>query len=790
MGYRHAKMILLSSCAIALCGGLQPAAAQVEDEGARSGGLEDIVVTARRRAESVQTTPLSVSAFDSRSLQDRGLQNIADVSRAVPNVQLDPVANESGVASTQISIRGIGQTDYVLTVEPGVAVYLDGVYVGKSLGSLLDTVDVERVEILRGPQGTLFGKNTIGGAIQVITKRPTADNQAEMELTTGRYDRLDARGAMSGPITDWLRFRLSASYQSRDGFMKRILRSGERTGEVQGDMNRLGGRLVFEADVAPNLLATLAFDGTRIREKSPATYLRRVTEDAGFPRLFNLAVPGGVCAPAAGASRFSNPYCFNDQYSLPTDTRVTYNAGGNTADTDVRGVALTLDWKPGDINVKSITSFRKVDVFVDQNLGGSAYYNSQVGQDIDFKSFSQEYQLSGNLLDKRLSYVLGAYYQREWGRQLFPVQTALAQFLSGGDIKNDSYAAFGQLTYEITSRLSLTGGFRYTYETRRFNPGLQHVVGYDDLSVIKIPGFVNPVANAFGAPGTPLFPAGWYKRNSKAGTPMISLSYKPVDDVMLYATYAKGFKGGGFTMRFFPPVRPAAGVDPDTLIPYAKPEKATSYEAGIKSEWLGGKLRLNVAGFITDYNNIQVTYTIDPDGPGPIGRFLPVLANSGSARIKGIEVEGAAVPTDWLRIDGSLGYIDAKYRKFTAAAIGAYPAALGFDLPNTPKWTYNVGTTVTFFDNESGNVFLRADWGYRSSQFKEFSNNPSLFQKGYGILNAGLTYRSADRNWDVTLGGTNLTDKAYIVSGVASSDRAQAVRSRPREWYLTLRHKI
>ncbi|HEX7780585.1 MAG TPA: TonB-dependent receptor plug domain-containing protein, partial [Vicinamibacterales bacterium] len=236
------------------------AAESQADEAAARAGVGDIIVTARRQSESVQKVPISISAFSSELLEAKNLDDIADVARNVPNVQLDAVSSESGAASTQIAIRGIGQTDYVLTVEPAVGVYLDGVYVGKSLGSLLDTVDVERVEVLRGPQGTLFGKNTLAGAISVITKRPSQDLEYQFEASTGSFRRLDARASISGPISDWLRYRVSASYRSANGFLERAMLDGRRTGVFQGDINRFNARAKFEADVTPDVLATLTLD--------------------------------------------------------------------------------------------------------------------------------------------------------------------------------------------------------------------------------------------------------------------------------------------------------------------------------------------------------------------------------------------------------------------------------------------------------------------------------------------------------------------------------------------------
>lgn len=757
------------------------------DEAAARAGIAEIVVTARRTSESIQKVPISITAFSSEMLEAKNLDDIADVARNTPNVQLDPVSSESGAASTQIAIRGIGQTDYVLTVEPAVGVYLDGVYVGKSLGSLLDTVDVERVEVLRGPQGTLFGKNTLAGAIQVITKRPSAEPEYQFELGTGSFDRLDARGSISGPISDWLRYRVSANYRSADGFVERALLDGTRTGVFQGDINRFNARAKFEADVMSDLLATLTLDMSKIRETSPATFLVRVNEAGGFGRLYNVNVPGGACL-ITNPDRFGNPYCYNSQYALPINSRISYGAGGNTSNTDTRGAALTLDWKAGDMGIKSITAYRDVDVYVDQDLGGTPYFNSQVQQDINFHQFSQELQFNGSVLGDRLKYLVGAYYARESGRQIFPVETHFVQWWSGGDVRSRSLAAFGQLTFEITDTLSLTAGYRYTDEKRGFNPELQEIKGYQLLSTIPVPGFVNPVVNAYGLPGQKMFPPGWYYRSVSSGTPMASLRWSPTNDINLYATYSEGFKGGGFSMRFFPPIRPAPGTDPDTIVPYAGPERSKSYEVGLKTQLFDRKLRFNISGFWTDYSDLQVTYNLDPDGPGPIGKFVPTLSNAGDARMRGVEVESSALLSDWLSLDGSLGYLDAEYRSFTASTIANFPAVLNFVPPNAPKWTYNLGALVTPMDNDNGRVSIRADWNHRSAQFKEFANDPALFQKAYGILNASVSYRAPDQRWELQLGGTNITNKAYIVSGVAS-DRAQAVRSRPAEWYLTLKFR-
>lgn len=779
-----------SLLAIALCATPSFAQDATSGETASSGGLEEIVVTARKREENAQTTPLSISAFNASSLAERGVQKASDITSFVPNVQFDSAASESGGgASSQIAIRGIGQTDYVLTVEPGVGIYLDGVYVGKSIGSLFEAPDIARIEVLRGPQGTLFGRNTIGGAIQIVSRPPSKTPDFFVETSAGSYGRLDVKTSFSAPINDALRIRASGAFISRDGYIKRLDVDGNDTGKRDGDQDRLIGRLVAELDVTPNLKATLALDGTHVREKSAGGVQVDVYNGAGtFAAAFNAGVPGGCSAAYPGVA----PYCYTSTYVQPLKSLQTYTQYESRSNVDVWGAALTLDWDMGNMAIKSISAYRNVEADIAHDLSGSPYYVNAIQQQISTEQYSQELQLTGKALANRLNYVFGLFYLREQGRQVFPVYNSEVQFNSGGDIKNDSYAAFGQLTYEINDVFSVTGGLRYTGETRVFNPGLQEILSYTSNPGVEIPGWVNVVSGAFGPPGTAIFPAGNYKRKSSAVTPMLTVNAQITPDVMAYASYSKGFKGGGFVMRYFPPVIPAAGTDPDSLIGYAGPEKATTYEVGVKSEFLDRKVRLNIAGFYTEYNGVQITYNTDPFNTGV--PFVPTLANAGNAHIKGLEVETSLVPTDWLRIDGSLGYIDAKYVSIDPAVVASSPTyadAINFSLPNTPKWTANIGATLTFFDNDSGKAFVRGDYSYRSTQAKDFSNTSSLIQPAYSLVNASVTYRTADKHWEVSAGGTNLTDKIYIVSGMSipALGVSQAVPSRPREWFLRLRYE-
>jgi iron complex outermembrane receptor protein len=463
--------ILAQAClgVLTVASGSAPAVAQ-DSPLAASAGLEEIVVTARRREEALQDTPVAVSAFSGEALEIRGVKNIADVGQLVPNVQFDSVAPEAaGAGASALSIRGIGQSDYVITIEPGVGVYLDGVYISKSFGSLLDTIDVEQIEVLRGPQGTLFGKNTIGGAIVVTSRRPTAEPDFYAEVTTGEFNRFDFKGAVSGPLGDSFRARLSGAVQSTDGYVDRVT-----TGDTQGNIDRQAVRLVTEWDVTDDLLATLAVDGTRIREENAPIVVLTLSETAPFA-LYHNFVEYPACNPfiPGNDARFNNPDCYNSQYTSSLEDRKNYSNGPNYADSNVYGANLTLDWKADWGGLKSITAFRRVEVQSGQEVDNVPTFDGNIYQDYDTNQWSQEFQLSGKAWSDRLDYVVGAYYLNETGRQKFPIRTDFIEFTTGGEIDNDTFAIFGQASYQLTDALSLTAGVRWSEETKRFLPQQQ-----------------------------------------------------------------------------------------------------------------------------------------------------------------------------------------------------------------------------------------------------------------------------------------------------------------------------
>jgi iron complex outermembrane receptor protein len=749
----------------------QPAAA---GESASGPGLEQIVVTARKREESLQDTPVAVSAFGAEELELRTINTVAEVGRFAPNMQFDGDASESGGGgSNQIAIRGVGQTDYVITVEPGVGMYLDGVYIGKSVGSLIDNVDLERVEVLRGPQGTLFGKNTIGGAVVVTSKRPSDEFEFSAEIGGGRYDRLDFKTVLSGPLSDRLRVRATAASQNRDGYVDRIV-----TGETEGSKEALFGRVVAELDVAENFLATASFDVTRTNEEQSGRVLLRADENGFFAFLHNT-FDFPACDPVvADPARFTNPSCYNSQWVTDLDDLENTSRGPNKSDTAVFGGSLTLAWDLGPISLKSITAYRSADVEIAQDLAPNPIvYFDWVGQDIEVESISQEVQLGGTAFNDRLTYLLGFFWLNEEGNQGFPVRFDPFSLYSGGSIDNTSIAGFAQGTYDITDRLSLTFGGRFTHEEIRFRPE-------QFINEIR-----NPVITAIiptVVPGTPILPRVWVESTDNDFSPAATLSYRFTDDLLGYFTYSQGFKAGGFTMRAFPPVIPGVTTpitDPEEIIPAFGPEEVEQFEIGAKSEWLDRRMRLNVAGFVTNYDALQLLALTG------IGGLVPVIFNAGDARIWGIEAEAELIATDWLRLNGSLGWMDHEYLEVDPNTAGVTEDN---DLVNAPEWTASLGATADLMNNELGQVYLRADWSYKGSQFKDPSNEPIIHQDDYSLVSASLNWQSADEKWLATVGVTNLTDEIYIVSGIDNDGTgiSAANPSRPREWFVRLKYSF
>lgn len=788
-----------------------PTAQQTEEQA----GLSTIVVTARKREENLQETPVAITAMSGEMLEARQIVNVAEVSKFAPNVNIQPVANISGSsASITAFIRGVGQTDFNITVDPGVGVYVDGVYVARSVGALLDMADIESVQILRGPQGTLFGKNTIGGAIVVNSVEPQYDFDLKLEVATGRFNRADVKGMVNVPLSDNLAMRAVASYETRDGYQLRLVDGGR-----QGDKDSFGGRVAFKWEPTPDFTVNLGADINIRREASAASTLVDLFESPDLLQIVNIngrLVPfpsstfawnklqggAGVCGAPGSLAPFNNPQCATAQW-VTNDIDTTWAGGNNQSDFDLWGVNLTLQYDFGDFSVKSISSYRDQQALIEFDFDATPHPYLQLTNDIDLWQASQELQLTGNLIDDRLKFVLGGYYLKEKGQDRNTLLFGFSDFFSGGAIDNDSYAGYLQFTFDVTDRLSITPGIRYTDETKRFDPSLQTInldytaglpLPYPDGVFIAfsqclvgqpVPLIVtDPTSPLFGFPlpggctptavnpgGNHILPAVEVEAKATEWTPAISVDYQFTDDILGYASYSKGFKNGGFSQRIFPA---------EQVTPSFTPEFVETYEVGLKTELLDRRLRLNMAAFISDYSDIQIVVN---EG------IAPKVRNAGTARIKGFEAEGEAAPTDWLQLTFGLGYLDAYYRSVDPSA---FPVNTNSKFPFVPEWTLSSSFTADLYDGPRGRISLRGDWSYQSETFKDAVNSPQLRQPGYSVFGASVSLTDASNHFTLTGGVTNLTDERYIQGGYVDpfvGGTAVATYSRPREWFVKLAYR-
>ncbi len=751
--------------------------------------LEEITVTSRRRAERLQDTPIAVSAFSASDLAARSLSSITDISGFVPNVDITSGQISGGGANSQLTIRGIGQGDFLVTTDPGVGTYVDGVYFARSMGGVMDLLDLERIEVLRGPQGTLYGKNTIGGAINLISMAPSDTFGGKGEITLGRFNRMDFRGSVNIPlIEDKLFTRISFSSRNRDGYGKRVapdplqqmnidrskfgatLNTNEiDTGNENADMVRGVVRWVASEEVE----VTFAADYSRERENSMVVNLVAVDPaDGPFLGLYNLV---------GSLTGLYDPVTL----VVPDDPFTATGTGPSVNDADVYGGSLTVDWDAGDIQVKSITAYRELQVDFGTDGDFTNLPLNEPFNRVTQNQFSQELQFSGSNFDDQFNWVAGLYYFNEkaidrntvnFTSGLFDGLEALpgpidgsplsAPTAAGGpgnpinalldinldifnEITNNSYAAFFQGSFSLTDDLSITAGLRYTYEKKKYF--LEH-------------RRIN--ANVFtgGSPRT-------VENSWKELTPKLGIEYKAGEDVLLYGSYSRGFKSGGFNGR---------PILEDELTSF-DPEYVDAFEVGMKSDLFDKRLRANLAGFYYLYKDMQLNAITAADN----GNLVVSIDNAGKSKIMGIELELQARPAEGLDLFFNVGYTDAEYTDIgTATSI-----TLDNEFIKTPKWNLSGSVQYSIPLDNDASVTVRGDWTYQSKVYNNVQNHEAIAQKAYSLFNARITYMPPDEVWELALFGTNLTNETYLINGggvAGSLGYFFGMYGQPREWGVSL----
>lgn len=686
--------------------------------------LSEIIVSARKMEETLQRVPVSVAAVTGEELEKRSIQNLSELGQSTPNFNFGS-AGQTGRNAGVLYIRGVGPNTGAATV----GVYIDGVYLGQGRGNDLETVDLERVEVLRGPQGTLFGKNTSGGAVNIITRKPDISADAlsgRAQITTGSRNRLDFLGSIDAPlITDRLALQISGSRRTQDGYAHRA------DGEVLGDLDRVSSRFALQWQPTDQFSALLSGDVLSYEEGSAPEKLLAVNTTTSQAVIFTNLI---------------SPTPFDDRW-VPSTDFFSYATGANASRGDIWGTSLTLNYDVDWAAFKSISSYRTLKTRSEQDAD-----NSPV-QILDFfirdkqHQFSQEFQLVNANAADRLSWTLGAYYFREvlkGGYQDAYVVTALAEaffgnpyqypfsFGNSADTVNTSYAVYGQSNFNLTDKLRATLGARLTRDDVR-------TVAYS----WEVPSHINQ---------TPLDPK---RQHWDDVSPRLGLDYQWTPDIMTYVSATRGFKAGGFTNRN------------DVGTPSFKSEHLRTYELGLRSELFARRLRFNVTGFYNDYKDLQMAIGgSTTDGSGIITPFS-ITANIPGVRIVGAEVELSAIPVAGLTLTGGLGITDVKYTELPDDPRWSETNLVSpdNDFPYTPKVSYTLGAEYSTSLMEAFNLTARVDYAHKSDIAHNLENTPLLRQRAYGLLNARLTLESESSGLSLSVFGTNLTDEHYFTGG-------------------------
>ncbi len=776
-----ARILIAVYAVVAYAGSGSPVKAQNAAPAAEASvpvALEEITVTARKRSENIQDVPISITALSGADLEARGVESLAGVAHFAPDLQVDSTAAVSGssIAST-IFIRGIGQTDFTPNSDPGVGVYVDGVYLARSVGSLLDLIDVQSVEVLRGPQGTLFGKNTLGGALNVTSRPPSTEASGHVELQAGNFARHNFKGSFDAPLSDTLLTSLAFASLNEDGYQRRILQPGSPD---LGNIDRyvMRGRALWKP--VSEFTADLIFDYTRGREQSvPQSVLVIDGLQTGAPFVPAAAglIPGTTPTLRPGfTGQFSPSDLLNGRF-ISSNPDSSYYAGPSRSDFDIYGASATLSYDLGWAQARSISAYRYLTSNFARDSLSSPFLVADTYDDYLDKQWSEELQLLGNLPDSRGNYVLGLYDLGEKGFDSNLVATSIGNLESGGSVDNRSTAVFGQTDLKLTSLLSATLGVRYTDEKKGFTPG------YERGNQIFLSN-----ANGLAAglpPAVPLIIPGNYETTASKVDFTTALQLRIAAELMGYVSYATGFKAGGFSQR--------VGPGPGIPAPSFRPEEVGVAEVGLK--WLGwdGRLRINGDLFHTRYKDVQITPLFE--GIGPVTR------NAGNARIYGGEMDLAFLPDRHWELTGGLGLLHTAYTSLTPESQvdqnlnGTPLLTLHSQLAKSPHVSANLAGTYKWDLPRNDILAASIDASYTSSLFNDVLNSAELERPALTLLGAALSFKTSDNAWELTVRGENLTDKEYIIAG--NSERyagnigyTQATYARPREYWLSIRRNF
>jgi iron complex outermembrane recepter protein len=801
----RASVLISGSAAVCM---LTSIAARGQEKPEDATTLEEITVTAQFVRQNLQETPVAITAISSAMLESRGQQSIQEIARQAPNVTLT-TGGAFGGPSLVGFIRGVGQTDFDPALEPGVGLYVDDVYYSTLTGSVLDLLDLDRVEVLRGPQGTLAGKNSIGGSIKLYSRAPSAENDGYVEAGYGSFNATSVRAASNFTmIPDKLFVRVAGVSRSQDGYITRLdygcthpgtALAAQLPSNLQGPscvIGTEGGVKYTSGRVAlhwlPSDKFTLDFSADVLNEVSeaPANVLLGVGPTRA-PVIVNgviwpsaTPVPPTVsgCEFIAYGPLSCDPQSPNDpyvNYATYTDPRSGLTITPNQT-VKSRGMSLNLNWKLSDaLNLQSITAYRRYVSGFGDDQSASPIPLAMLYQTMTHNQTSQELRLNGKA-GTRLDYTLGAFYIDEYTGHDARVDLGYVgfDFIHGPDpVDAKTSAVFAHGILHVTDRFDVSLGVRYNEDEK-------------DYTYLRKNPDGSAIQPCIGPPGTPGNPPncliaslnGVSSRFEGTRTDYrAALSFRWTDNLMTYAQYSTGYKGGGVNPR------PFYGVQAITF----EPETLEAIEVGLKSQFFNDRLRVNAALFANEYNDIQLTLNDCTALFGPVnGVPCLAIANAGDADVKGGELEIDWVPVEGMQIDASFSYLDFEMTRISPDT--------GLDLnrvtPYTPENKWSVGAQYRIEMGGAGSITPRVDANYQSKLYTGVENTVLGRVEDYTLLNARIVWDSANEDWQAALECQNLTDELYYVSkndGIASfSGMVYGAPGMPRTYQFSLKRSF
>lgn len=766
MNIREIKNQWLATCAISICMVASPALAQQSESGESetTGGIQDIVVTARRTAERAQNVPIAITTVTAEGLSNLSVRDIVEVQKVTPGLYM---SSQNSAGRVKVTIRGQSEADSRLTTDPSVGIYIDGVNFLRSYGLRSSFVDLAQVEVLKGPQGTLFGKNTTGGAINITTQHPKYEAGGYADILYGSYNNMQAVGVVNLPlIADKLAIRAVGQVIHRDGY------GTQNNGRDIGDDNVVSGRLLVRANPSETVNILLSGDYVKQRNKGTNVVL---TNDSMLTSA-NSAT-GGLGAIAAELGL--NPASSADRLTAYRRWRTFFDAfqNGNIYsgferslrdlfdNVDHWGVSADISVDVGDVNLRSITSYRHLTRAYEQGLDGTPFDLLDVYLTTRQHNFSQELRAS-SIDQQGLDWQVGVFYNLEKGNEFSNnntnrvIRTNRAN-INDTDSTNSSVAGYAQVVFNFSDSFRFTGGLRYTDDYReitshnRIDPRPEFALPPYPPASVGVCNLLTPTL------GGPTFPNCSYTTGThfKKLTWLASMDYRPVKDVLLYASVSKGYRAGGYTAQASGVVQPSVAALNAAFTPY-RPEQVVNYEMGFKSDIFDRRVRLNGSFYYQDYSDIQGQIRDSVNGV-----VVTLIRNAAEAKLYGGELELTIAPTDTVVLNASTAYLHARYDKFMARDTAGNLLDLSSQAFPAPAWTFNVGATKTIpLDDGELRLFTNYSWTDDVIFRPDTPNLASVTQKSFGLLDARISWHIASQDIDVAVFGKNLTKVRYVTA--------------------------